>query len=63
MYFLIKSTSAFSSENSEVCVSARTGDGTGVSSGKIVSDGCDVFLEKCGHTIILLKNRALVSKV
>ena len=43
MYFLIKSTSAFSSENSEVCVSARTGDGTGVSSEKTVSDGCDVF--------------------
>ena len=39
MYFLIKSTSAFSLGNSDVCVSIRIGDGMGLCSGKIISDG------------------------
>ena len=34
---LIKSTLVFSLENSDVCVSVRTGNGIGVSSGKIIS--------------------------
>ena len=46
MYFLIKSTSAFSLENSDWCVSIRTGDGMGVFSGKIISDGGDVSIIK-----------------
>ena len=46
MYFLIKSISAFSLENSDVCVSVRTSDGMGVSSGKMMSDGRDVSYGK-----------------
>ena len=46
MYFLIKSTSAFSLENSDWCVSIKTGDGMGVLSGKIISDGVDVSFRK-----------------
>ena len=45
MYFLIKSTSAFSLENSDVGISPRTGDGIGASSGKM-SDGRDVSFGK-----------------
>ena len=46
MYFLTKSTSAFSLENSDWCVSIRTGDGMGVFSGKIISDEGDVSFKK-----------------
>ena len=45
MYFLIKSISAFSLENSDVGISPRTGDGIGASSGKM-SDGRDVSFGK-----------------
>ena len=45
MYFLIKSISAFSLENSDVGISARTGDRIGASSGKM-SDGRDVSFGK-----------------
>ena len=46
MYFLIKSIAAFSLENSDVCVSIRTGGGMGVSSGKMISDVGDVSVGK-----------------
>ena len=38
VYFLIKSTSAYSSESFDVSVSVRAGDGMGGSSGKITFD-------------------------
>ena len=46
MYFLIKSFSAFTLENSDVCVFIRMGDGMGVSSGKIISDRGDASFGK-----------------
>ena len=55
MYFLIKSTLAFSSENSDVCVSVTTGDGMGVSSGKIISDGRGVSFGKVIPSFITIK--------
>ena len=55
MYFLIKSNLAFSFENSDVCVSARTGDGMGFSSGKIISDGRDVSFGKVFPSFSIIK--------
>ena len=48
---LIKSTLVFSLENSDVCVSVRTGNRIGVSSGKIISHeryvGCLMLVREC----------------
>ena len=59
MAFLIKSASAFSSENSDVYVSVRAGDEMGAFSGKIISDGRDVSFGKVLPSFSTIKYKFL----